>query len=113
MGSDNFFTKLAAYDPIAQAFHLPGSQDYINYEQNKAAGGNQTTKYTGKAATLQDAAGGYANAGLTPLAQGPRSPYASGILGALNKPNSNFGGPGYFGPANNSNTGGTLSGGGI
>jgi hypothetical protein len=69
MGSDNFFSKVASIDPLAQALHLPGSQKYAQAVAQRNAGATDVNggAYTGIAPTLAAA-----NAGYTP--GGPGAP---------------------------------------
>jgi hypothetical protein len=62
MGSNNFFSKLASNDPLAQALDLPGAHKYAQYE----ASANQpaaTGPYAGVAPSLAGANAGYVAGG--------------------------------------------------
>lgn len=66
MGAGTFFSKIASYDPIAQALHLPGASSYVNYEQAKAdeaQPGAHSGPYQGVSPTLAAAQAGYAAGG--------------------------------------------------
>lgn len=63
MGSGSFFSKLASYDPLAQALHLPGAGKYMQQQQTKAAGQSGGGPYAGTAPTLAAATAGYAPGG--------------------------------------------------
>lgn len=65
MGSDNFFSKVASIDPLAQALNLPGAHKYAQSQAQDAAGGTDTNggAYTGLNATLAGANAGYAPGG--------------------------------------------------
>jgi hypothetical protein len=63
VGSNNFFSKLASYDPLAQAFNLPGSGKYAQQQQQNAAGASSAGPYAGVAPTLAAANAGYAPGG--------------------------------------------------
>lgn len=75
MGSNNFFSKLASYDPLAQALHLPGANGYMKSQASSAAGqsSNNAGPYAGVTPTLSAAAAGYqpggagSNAGWQPF----------------------------------------------
>jgi hypothetical protein len=65
MGSNNFFSKLASYDPLAHALHLPGANNYENQQTRNAI--NTSTEnpgpYTGVAPTLAASQAGYVPGG--------------------------------------------------
>lgn len=65
MGSDNFFSKIASIDPLAQALNLPGAHKYAQAQAQDAAGQTDTNggPYTGIAPTLAGANAGYAAGG--------------------------------------------------
>jgi hypothetical protein len=65
MGSDNFFSKVASIDPLAQALDLPGAHKYAQSQAQDAAGQTDTNggAYTGVNATLAGANAGYAPGG--------------------------------------------------
>jgi hypothetical protein len=65
MGSDNFFSKIASIDPLAQALDLPGAHKYAQSQAQDAAGQTDTNggAYTGVNATLAGANAGYAPGG--------------------------------------------------
>lgn len=63
MGSNNFFSKLASVDPLAQALHLPGSTKYAQQEANDANSTGAVGPYAGTTPTLAAANGGYAPGG--------------------------------------------------
>jgi hypothetical protein len=63
MGSNNFFSKLASYDPLAHALHLPGANKYMQSQATAAAGTSGGGPYAGVAPTLAASAGGYAPGG--------------------------------------------------
>ncbi len=65
MGSDNFFSKVASVDPLAQALHLPGSNKYAQAVAQRNAGATDTNggAYTGIAPTLAAANAGYVPGG--------------------------------------------------
>jgi len=73
MGSGSFFSKLASYDPLAQALHLPGAGKYMQQQATNAAGQSGGGPYAGAAPTLAGANAGYApggpgsNPGYTPF----------------------------------------------
>lgn len=63
MGSNNFFSKLASYDPLAHALHLPGANKYMQSQATAAAGQSGGGPYTGAAPTLAAATAGYVPGG--------------------------------------------------
>lgn len=65
MGSNNFFSKLASMDPLAQALNLPGAHKYAQQQARDEAGkaGASGGAYTGVDATLAGANAGYAPGG--------------------------------------------------
>jgi hypothetical protein len=83
LGSDNFFSKAASIDPLAQALDLPGAHKYAQSQ----------------AQDVQTNAGPYA--GVTPTLAAANEGYTPGStnLGAQPgwTPNQNTGGPGFFG----------------
>lgn len=58
MGS--FFNKLASYDPLAHALHLPGANNYQNQQNKQAAGQSGGGPFQGVTPTLAGANAGYA-----------------------------------------------------
>ena len=62
MGTGTFFSKLAGYDPLAQALHLPGSNKYAQQQASQAATQSPYAQgpYTGVTPTLAGANAGYA-----------------------------------------------------
>jgi hypothetical protein len=87
MGSDNFFSKLASIDPIAQALHLPGSNKYAQSEAERANSAPDPGPYNGIAPTLAGANAGYAPGG--PGANPNYVPFSvqrpGGIFGGLQR----------------------------
>lgn len=75
MGSNSFFSKLASFDPLAHAMHLPGANKYEQSQTQAAAGksANNAGPYAGVAPTLAASQAGYvpggvgANAGWKPF----------------------------------------------
>ena len=63
MGSDNFFSKLASVDPLAQMLHLPGSGKYAQSQLERANEAPDSGPYNGVAPTLAGANAGYAPGG--------------------------------------------------
>jgi hypothetical protein len=92
MGSDNFFSKIASVDPLAQALNLPGAHKYAQSQAQDAAGQTDANggAYTGIAPTLAGANAGYApggpgaTPGFTPTQPAPGA-FQQGILGAMTK----------------------------
>jgi hypothetical protein len=89
MGSDNFFSKLASIDPLAQALNLPGAHKYAQSQAKDRAGQTDTNggAYTGVDATLAGANAGYqpGGPGATPGFT-PTTPTAGGgLFGTLQK----------------------------
>jgi hypothetical protein len=76
MGSDNFFSKAASIDPLAQALNLPGAHKYAQAQ----------------AQDVQTNPGPYA--GVTPTLAGANAGYVAGGPGATSAwtPNQNTGG---------------------
>ena len=72
MGTGTFFSKMASYDPLANALHLPGANKYAAQQASQDAGRSAYGPYTGVTPTLAGANAGYApggpgaNAGYTP-----------------------------------------------
>lgn len=60
MGSNNFFSKLASYDPLVHALHLPGANNYMNAQARDAAGRSGGGPFAGVTPTLAQANTGYA-----------------------------------------------------
>jgi len=90
MGSDNFFSKLASVDPLAQALDLPGAHKYAQSQAQDAAGQTDTNggAYTGIQASLAGANAGYApgGPGATPgfmPTQPTGGAFTRGILGDM------------------------------
>ena len=89
MGSNNFFSKLASVDPVAQAFHLPGSQSYKQGQASAQAGASAQVggPYSGVTPTLAGANAGYAPGG--PGATVGWRPWAptgpSGLMGFMQR----------------------------
>jgi hypothetical protein len=78
MGSTSFFSKLASYDPLAQALDLPGAHKYQDSLGIRV--GPDQGPYTGVQATLAGANSGYAANG--PGANGnPAAPAVNGAAG--------------------------------
>jgi hypothetical protein len=71
MGS--FFQKMASYDPLAHALHLPGANKYEQQQASAANGRSGGGPYAGVTPTLAGANAGYApngpgaNAGWQPF----------------------------------------------
>jgi hypothetical protein len=84
MGSDNFFSKVASIDPIAQMLHLPGSNKYAQSEAQAANSAPDSGPYNGVAPTLAAA-----NAGYTPGGPGANASY---VPFAAARPGGLFGG---------------------
>lgn len=65
MGSNNFFSKIASMDPLAQALNLPGAHKYAQQQgrDEAAKAGASAGPYTGVQATLAGANAGYAPGG--------------------------------------------------
>jgi hypothetical protein len=61
MGSDNFFSKIASMDPLAQALNLPGAHKYAQAVAQRNAGATDVNggAYTGITPTLAAANAGY------------------------------------------------------
>jgi hypothetical protein len=92
MGSDNFFSKIASIDPLAQALNLPGAHKYAQSQAQARAGQTDANggAYTGVAPTLAGANAGYAPGGPgATVGFAPTQPsagaFGSGILGGLTK----------------------------
>jgi len=66
MGSNTFFSKLASFDPLAQALHLPGAGKYMQSQTSAAAGksADNAGPYAGVAPTLQASQAGYQPGGV-------------------------------------------------
>lgn len=81
MGTGTFFSKVASYDPLAHALHLPGANKYEQLQASQAAGqsGANGGPYTGQAPSLSAAAGGYAPGG--PGSNVGWAPYVSPQIG--------------------------------
>lgn len=60
MGSNNFFSKMASYDPLAHALHLPGANKYAQAQTSAAAGQSGGGPFAGVTPTLAQANAGYA-----------------------------------------------------
>ena len=58
MGSDNFFSKIASVDPIAQALNMPGAHKYAQAQAQDVQ--TNPGAYAGVAPTLAAANAGYA-----------------------------------------------------
>ena len=63
MGSNTFFSKIASFDPLAQALHLPGAGKYMQSQASDAAGKSGGGPYQGVTPTLAGANAGYAPGG--------------------------------------------------
>src|SRR5579859_5779110 len=63
MGTGTFFSKLASYDPLAHALHLPGASKYEQLQASQANGNSSTGPYQGVTPTLAGANAGYAAGG--------------------------------------------------
>lgn len=89
MGSDNFFSKIASIDPLAQALDLPGAHKYAQSQAQDAAGQTDTNggAYTGIAPTLAGANAGYQPGGPGALAGfAPTQPTAgNSLFGSLQR----------------------------
>lgn len=89
MGSDNFFSKLASIDPLAQALNLPGAHKYAQSQAKDRAGQTDTNggAYTGVDATLAGANAGYApgGPGATPGFTPTTPTVGGGLFGTLQK----------------------------
>jgi hypothetical protein len=105
MGSDNFFSKVASVDPLAQALHLPGSDKYAQAVAQRNAGATDVNggPYAGIAPTLAAANAGY-------VAGGPGAPKGWTQENLGSNPGGVFGfgmrnagnvGQGVFGPVGN------------
>ncbi len=83
MGGNNFFSKIASIDPIAQALHLPGYNSYAKAQANAHLPGSNGP-YTGVTPTLAGANAGYApgGPGANPWQQ-PQPWHQGGLFGAL------------------------------
>jgi len=98
MGSDNFFSKFASIDPLAQALNLPGAHKFAQSQAQSAAGQTDTNggAYTGIDPTLAGANAGYkpggpgATVGFAPTQPTPGA-FQQGIGGLLTK-NANLSG---------------------
>lgn len=64
MGTTTFFSKLASYDPLAHAMHLPGASKYEAAQASNAAGQSGGGPYAGVAPTLAAANAGYQPGGV-------------------------------------------------
>jgi hypothetical protein len=90
MGSDNFFSKMSAANPISQALHLPGYNTYAKGVAQRNAGATDVNggAYNGIAPTLAAANAGYqpggpgAPAGWAPINLGSNP---SGLFGFATK----------------------------
>lgn len=58
MGSDNFFSKIASIDPLAQALNLPGAHKYAQSQAQDVQ--TNAGPYAGQTPTLAAANAGYA-----------------------------------------------------
>lgn len=58
MGSTNFFSKIASFDPLAQALDLPGAHKYAQAQAQDVQ--TNAGPYAGTTPTLADANAGYA-----------------------------------------------------
>lgn len=78
MGSGTFFSKMASYDPLAQALHLPGSNKWSQQQASQAAtqSPNAVGPYTGITPTLAGANAGYAANGPGATTGVPTAPNA-------------------------------------
>jgi hypothetical protein len=63
MGTGTFFSKMASFDPLAHALHLPGANKYEQLQASQAAGNSSRGPYQGVAPTLAGANAGYAAGG--------------------------------------------------
>jgi len=92
VGSDNFFSKFASIDPLAQALNLPGAHKYAQSQAQDMAGKTDSNggAYTGVDATLAGTNAGYApggpgaTAGFMPT-RPDAGAFGSGILGGMTK----------------------------
>ncbi len=91
MGGNNFFSKIASIDPIAQALRLPGHDAYAKAQANAHLPGSNGP-YTGVTPTLAAANAGYTpgGPGANPWQQ-PQPWHQGGLLGALQGGASQFG----------------------
>lgn len=60
MGSNSFFSKVASFDPLAHALHLPGANKYAQASASAAAGASGGGPFNGVTPTLAQANAGYA-----------------------------------------------------
>jgi hypothetical protein len=92
MGGNNFFSKIASVDPIAQALHLPGYNAYAKAQANAHLPGSNGP-YSGIAPTLAGANAGYApgGPGSNPMWRQPQPWHQGGLLGALQGGATQFG----------------------
>jgi hypothetical protein len=96
MGTGTFFSKLAGYDPLAQALHLPGSNKYAQQQASQAAGnmGAQTSPYAGVTPTLAGANAGYVAGGpgsIPGTAPLPAQGYVTAARNASQQQQPNYG----------------------
>lgn len=94
MGAGTFFSKIASYDPLAQALHLPGSQSYVNYKQAQAdenQPGAHSGPYSGVSPTLGAAQAGYAPDGAGSNSQWKPYTAAPNVANFFQKAASNAG----------------------
>jgi|SRR5579859_1158146 len=91
MSGNNFFSKIASIDPIAQALNLPGAHSYAQAQANAHLPGSNGP-YTGVAPTLAGANAGYApgGPGANPWQQ-PVPWHQGGLFGALQGGATQFG----------------------
>jgi len=95
MGGNNFFSKIASIDPIAQALNLPGAHSYANAQANAHLPGSNGP-YTGVTPTLAGANAGYApgGPGANPWQQ-PVPWHQGGLFGTLQGAASDVGGTSF------------------
>jgi len=91
MGTGTFFSKMASYDPLAQALDLPGAHKWQQQQAENANSTNQAGPYAGVTPTLAAANAGYAPGG--PGAQAgwqsqdtQPNPYVQAAMGAGAQP---------------------------
>lgn len=72
MGTGTFFSKVASYDPLAQALHLPGAGKYDQQQTRDSINeqsANASLPYAGQTPTLAGANAGYLAAAKAQLPQ--------------------------------------------
>src|SRR5712664_1529746 len=95
MGGNNFFSKIASIDPIAQALNLPGAHSYANAQAN-AHLPSSSGPYSGVAASLAGANAGYAPGGPGANVWTQPTPWhQGGLFGALQGAASDVGGTSF------------------